>query len=131
MGMNDDETAVRATLDRVYAAWAANDTDTFVGPYAHDATATLPGVQLPDRAAIRGSMAAAFAGPLKGTRATHDVRRVRFVAADVAVVTSEGAVVPSGREVADDTTRSLDTFVLARHDGKWLVEAFHTCPAAQ
>jgi hypothetical protein len=31
--------AVRAALDRVYAAWADNDADAFVAPYAENTTA--------------------------------------------------------------------------------------------
>ncbi len=38
-----DESAVRAVLDAVYAAWADNDADAFVAPYAVDATAVHSG----------------------------------------------------------------------------------------
>ena len=69
--------AVRAALDRVYA-WADNDADAFVAPYAENATATLPGTYLPDKEAIRVTMVAAFAGPLKGSTATYDVQSIRF-----------------------------------------------------
>ena len=34
--MQQDEVAVRAVLDTVYAAWADNDSDAFVAPYAPD-----------------------------------------------------------------------------------------------
>lgn len=127
--MTNNDTAVLATLDRVYAAWADNDADAMVANYAPDATATLPGAHVPDRAGIRDAMAAAFAGPLKGTRTTHDVRRIRFLADDVAIVNSRSAVVPAGTDEPDGDTRSLNTFVLARQDGNWLVTAYHACPA--
>jgi uncharacterized protein (TIGR02246 family) len=61
-----DESTVRAVLDEVYAAWAANDADAFVAGYAEDATAVLPGSHLPNREAIRATMAAVFAGILAG-----------------------------------------------------------------
>lgn len=127
--MTNNDTAVLTTLDRVYAAWADNDADAFVANYVPDATATLPGVHLPDRDAIRDAMVAAFAGPLKGTRATYDVRRIRFPHDDMAIVSSQGAVVPAGADEPDENSRSLGTFVLARTGGNWLVTAFHNCPA--
>jgi hypothetical protein len=39
-----DDSAVRAVLDDVYAAWAAGDADAFVARYAQNASAVLPGV---------------------------------------------------------------------------------------
>jgi hypothetical protein len=38
-----DESAVRVVLEAVYAAWADNDADAFVVPYATDATAVHSG----------------------------------------------------------------------------------------
>jgi uncharacterized protein (TIGR02246 family) len=120
--------AVRAVLDEIYAAWAANDADAFVAPYAEAATAVLPGTYLPDRATIRATMAALFAGALRGSTAVHEVRNIRFVGTDVAIVISKGAVVPAGRTVPDAASRALETWVLTRPDGTWRVQAFHNCP---
>lgn len=121
--------AVRAVLDEVYAAWAANDADAFVAPYAETATAILPGAQLAGRDAIRGVMASNFAGELRGSTAVHEVQSVRFPVAGVAIVISKGAVVPAGRSVPDAAVqRALETWVLARQDGTWRIHAFHNCP---
>lgn len=124
----EDEAAVRAVINEVYTAWAGNDADAFVAPYAEDATAQLPGSYLPDRAAIRATMAEAFAGPLKGSRAVHDIRRIRFLAAGAAIVVSRGAVIPAGGSQPDPHSRSLETWVLSRRAEGWRVEAFHNCP---
>ncbi|QXJ20769.1 SgcJ/EcaC family oxidoreductase [Actinomadura graeca] len=124
-----DERQVLAVLDEVYAAWAANDADAFVAPYAEAATATLPGTYLSDREAIRATMACVFAGGLKGSKAVHEVQNVRFVGTDAALVSSKGAVVPSGEPEPDPESRSLETWVLSRRDGSWRIEAFHNCAA--
>src|SRR5258706_2345588 len=92
----EDDAAVRSVLDRVYAAWADNDADAFVADYAEDATAVLPGSYLPNKGAIHATMVDVFAGPLKGSRAIHEVQSVRFLGADAAIVISKGAVVPAG-----------------------------------
>jgi uncharacterized protein (TIGR02246 family) len=124
-----DESAVRAVLDGVYAAWVANDADAFVAGYAEDATAVLPGTYLPDKDAIRANMRQAFAGPLKGSSAVHEVQSIRFVGAQTAVVLSKGAVLLAGQTEPAAQSRALETWILSRQDGTWHVKAFHNCPA--
>jgi len=120
--------SVRGVLAEVYAAWAANDADAFVQPYADTATAILPGSYLRGRQAIRAAMAALFASHLKGSKAVHEVQDIRFAGADVAIVTSKGAVVLAGQAEPDAASRSLETWVLSRDGGSWRVQAFHNCP---
>jgi uncharacterized protein (TIGR02246 family) len=73
MTTNRTDNDIRAVLDRVYAAWAANDADALIAPYAAEATALLPGTDLPERAAIQANMKALFAGPLAGSRAAYEI----------------------------------------------------------
>lgn len=126
--MTSDD-AVRAVIDRVYAAWADQDADAFVDSYAADATATLAGSYLADREAIRTTMAAAFAGPLKGSRGVARVRDVRLLGTDAAVVTSTSAIVFAGEDEPAKPTEALDTWTLSRQDGSWFVAAYHSSPA--
>ena len=126
----ENESAVLAVLDRVYSAWEINDARAFVAPYASDATASVPGAFLSGREAIRTAMSAAFAGPLKGSRAIHEIQAVRFLGEHVAIVASKGAVIMAGQAQPAPQTRALDTWVLGKTaDGNWVVEAFHNCPA--
>jgi uncharacterized protein (TIGR02246 family) len=120
--------AVRAVLDEVYAAWAANDADAFVAPYAETATAVLPGTYLPDRQAIRATMATLFAGELNGSKGLHEVQTIRFVGTDVAVVISKGAMLLTGQTEPDAANRALETWVLPRQAATWRVQAFCNCP---
>jgi uncharacterized protein (TIGR02246 family) len=122
-----DANAVRAVLDEVYEAWADNDPDAFVAPYAADATAVHTGVYMPNRDAIRATIAAVFAGELKGSRGVHEVQGIRFVGADTAIVLSKGSIVFAGQAEAAPESRTLDGWVLCKHDGRWRVEAFHNC----
>jgi uncharacterized protein (TIGR02246 family) len=123
----DDDSAVAAVLDEVYAAWAAGDAEAFVAPYAEHATAVLPGSCLQDKDAIRSTMADGFTGPLKGSRGVHQVQSIRFPGADTAIVLSKGGIVFAGQTGIAAATRSLETWVLSRQDGTWHVEAFHNC----
>jgi uncharacterized protein (TIGR02246 family) len=122
------DSAVRAVLDGVYTAWAENDADAFVASYAADATALLPGSYLQNKEAIRATMAAVFAGPLKGSRAVHQVQSIRFPGAGMAIVISKGAIVLAGETEPRNENRALETWVLSEQDGTWRVKAFHNCP---
>lgn len=107
--MTDDaDRQVRDVPGQLYAAWDANDANAFAGPYAETATATLPGMYLSGRQAIRDTMAALFAGELKGSRAIYEVREIRFVAADAAIVTGRGAVLLVGQAEPDAASRALE-----------------------
>jgi uncharacterized protein (TIGR02246 family) len=123
-----DERAVRAVLDAVYTAWAENDADAFVAPYHPDATAVHTGTVMPNRDAIRATMSAGFAGPLKGSEGIHEVQSVRFVGADTAIVLSRGAIRFAGQDEPAPGSRTLDGWVLCHQDGGWRVEAFHNSP---
>jgi uncharacterized protein (TIGR02246 family) len=119
---------VRAVLDEVDAAWAANDADAFVAPYAETATAVLPGTYLPDRQAIRATMATLFAGTLNSSKGLHEVQTIRLVGANVAVVISKGAMLLAGQTKPDAANRALETRVLSRQAGTWRAQAFCSCP---
>jgi len=74
-------------------------------------------------------MAAAFAGPLKRSRRPHSAQSVRFLSGDTAIVVTESATLFPGEAEAPPDRQHLVTWVLTRHDGQWLVEANHICPA--
>jgi uncharacterized protein (TIGR02246 family) len=125
-----DVQAVRAVIDAVSEAWAAGDAEAFAGHYAEEATAVLPGFALLSRAVIRTAMAAAFAGQLKGTRRVHRVQGVRFLDDATAMVITRSATVPAGDADPAAGAWSIATWALSGRSGRWLVEAYHDCPAA-
>jgi len=124
----EDESAVYAVLETVYAAWGDNDADAFVKPYATYATAVHSGTVMENRDAIRATMMAVFDGPLKGSRGIHEVQRIRFVSADTAIVLSKGAILFAGQTEPAAESKTLDGWVLCKYGGTWRVEAFHNCP---
>jgi uncharacterized protein (TIGR02246 family) len=124
-----DERAVRDVIDRLYVAFEKYDADAFVADYTDDATSILPGSYRAGREAIRERMAGAFAGPLKGTRPIDVVQSVRFLGSDAAIVISRGSFLLPGETESPDDRWFLATWTLAKQDGRWLVAAFHNCPA--
>jgi uncharacterized protein (TIGR02246 family) len=125
----EGEHAVREVLRDVYTAWAENDADAFAELYVEDATVVMPGTYHKNRDEVQAYMAAAFAGPLKGSRAFDEPQDIRFLSDDVAVVTGEGGILMAGENEFPDERLVRATWVLSRRDRKWLVAAYHNCPA--
>jgi uncharacterized protein (TIGR02246 family) len=124
----DAHQAALAVVDDVYRAWARNDADAFVEPYADTASAILPGAYLAGKEAIRATMASLFHGELKGSKGLHEAKDVRLVGSDVAIVISNAATQLAGQPEPDAASWTLDTWVVARMGDTWRVHAFHSCP---
>lgn len=120
---------VLTVLDNLYQAWADNDADAFVADYTEDTTSILPGSCSVGPAATRDRMAAAFAGPLKGSQVRDEVQSVRRLGADAAVVVSRSTVLMAGETQPSDDRWLMATWTLTRRDGRWLLAAYHNCPA--
>lgn len=86
-----DEAAIRTVLAGIYQAWG-NDADAFVADYTEDATAILPGSFRRSREEVRQSMADGFASFLKGSTTRDEIRSIRFLGKDAAVVVSETGI---------------------------------------
>lgn len=123
-----DEAAIQAVLDASYRAWDEGDADGMVADYAEDACAIVPGSLRGSRAVIRDSMAAAFAGPLKGTSTYNKQLSIRFVGPDAAIVVSESAILFGGATEAPEEAKVNATWVFQKRDGRWLVAAYHNSP---
>ncbi len=119
---------VRALFDATSGAWAAGDANAFVASYAENATVILPGVHLRGREDVRTSMGDAFAGPLKGSRRVHEVESTRFLG-DVAIVITRSVTLLPGETEPSAGRRELATWTLSKTEGRWLVEAYHSCEA--
>jgi uncharacterized protein (TIGR02246 family) len=125
-----DRQAVLDVLRRGYEAWEANDAEAFVGYYLDDASVVQPGIYKKDREEIRTTMAAGFAGPLKGSRVFDRPQDIRFLNDETAIVVSEGGIIFPGQDVAPSERLVRATWVIAKRDGSWYVAAYHNSPAS-
>ena len=121
---------VRAVFTAIYAAWADNDADAFAAGYREDATVVMPGVRHIGKSAIRDSMAAAFQGPLKGSRAVDEPVDFRVVGDDTAIVISKAGILMAGEAEVPAEREVTATWVLTKEDGAWLIAAYANAPAA-
>lgn len=125
----EDEAAIQAVLAETYSAWEAGDADAMVADYTEDATAIMTGSLRDRREVIRDSMAAAFAGPLKGSSTTNTQLSLRFVGRDAAIVVSRSGILFAGTTAVPDAGMVNATWVLEKREGRWLIAAYHNSPA--
>ncbi|MFE9321056.1 SgcJ/EcaC family oxidoreductase [Nocardia sp. NPDC052278] len=127
--LHTDREAVLDVLNNLYRAWADNDADAFVADYDPDATSILRGVFNSGRDAVRDRMAAGFDGPLRGSKTLDEPQLVRFPTPDTAIVVSRSAILMAGESEAPADRWVLATWTLIRRDNRWLLTAYHNCPA--
>ena len=125
-----DRQAVLDVLKRGYKAWEANDAEAFVADYLDDASVVQPGIYKKGREEIRTTMAAGFAGPLRGSRAFDHPQDVRFLTDDAAVVVSEGGIIFPGQDAVPSEGLVRATWVLVKRNGSWCIAGYHNSPAS-
>src|ERR1700691_1846269 len=129
-GSDADRKAILDVLAGLYKAWEANDAEAFVADYTDDASVVQPGVYKKDREEIRTTMAAGFAGPLSGSRATDHPSAIRFLTGDTAIVISEGGIIFPGQDAVASEGLIRATWVLVRRDGGWQIASYHHRPGS-
>ena len=116
--------AIAAVLARMESAWAAADADAYGACFTADATyVTWVGTTYRGRAAIADSHRVLWEKFLKGTRLVSSDVVISRVCDDVAVVTSRGDTAKGAK--APRRLSKVQTTVLVRQDGEWLIAAFH------
>jgi uncharacterized protein (TIGR02246 family) len=121
--------SVLNVIKSVYDAWAANDADAFAALYTEDATVVQPGIHKKNRGDIRTTMAAWFAGPLKGSRVLDEPQSVRLLGSEAAIVIAEGGILMAGQHEVPPERWVRATWVLTQQDGRWSVAAYQNSPA--
>ena len=118
-----------SVIQAVYDAWADNDADAFAALYTEDATVVQPGIHQKSNDDIRTTMAAGFAGPLKGSRVLDKPQSIRLLGSDAAIVITEGGVLMAGQTELPPERLVRATWVLTKRDGQWYVAAYQNSPA--
>jgi uncharacterized protein (TIGR02246 family) len=121
---DDDVEQVCATLTSLSDAWADHDADAYGEAFTEDGTyTTFMGTHYSGRTDIVESHRVLFDGPLNGTRLADSFLSIRFISADVAVVTTRGDTYDGDRP---DELAKVQTYTMSRtQDGEWLVASFH------
>lgn len=115
---------------RLVAAWAKNDAEGVADVFTDDGTLILPGdVYKRGREEIRAFMAAAYAGPFKGSGVTGKPVDVRFVGDDVALLRTHGGILAAGETEIDPELAVRSTWVVVKQDdGEWYLAGYQNSP---
>jgi uncharacterized protein (TIGR02246 family) len=128
----EKEKAALSVPLRLVAAWAKNDATGVADVFTEDGILILPGdVYKTNREEIRAFMAAAYAGPFKGSGVTGRPVDVRFVSDDIALLRTEGGILAEGQTEIAPELAVLSTWVVVQQNGEWKLAAYQNSPRGQ
>lgn len=117
---------------RLVAAWARNDAAGVAEVFTDDGIMILPGdVYKQGPVEIQAFMAAAYAGPFKGTGVTGKPVDVRFVADDVALLRTHGGILAPGETQIDPELAVRSTWVVVKRGDKWQLAGYQNSPRGE
>jgi uncharacterized protein (TIGR02246 family) len=121
----EDNSAIAAVISGLERAWAAGNGQKWASYFAEDAYFTAWfGLYLRGGEAIADVHQEIFGSFYKSTELRLDVRDVRFLRADVAVVHLDGRVVGPG-EHSPEQPQFVPVAVMTKEKGCWRVAVFH------
>lgn len=123
-----DKVAIASLTQKVIAAWAYHDAETFAGVFTDEGTMTLPGVHLKGRQSIHDYLVAAFDGVYKGTQVTGKPIDMRPLGPDAAILLSQGGVLDPGESEVAHHSAIRAAWVVARVEGQWKLAAYINTP---
>lgn len=114
-----DETAIRQLIRRQQNGWASGDPTLYADVFTTEADyVTFLGSHHQGRDAIAASYAPLFRKLLQGSRLTLEIKQVRFLTPDVALIHADAAVTKRGMSEAwHSSTRRLGSQIGVSHDG--------------
>jgi uncharacterized protein (TIGR02246 family) len=119
-----DEAAIRAFHENMIDAWNAGDAAAFAAPFTETADfIAFEGTHLSGRGEIVEFHQPLFDTQLKGTRLEGNVKFVRFLTPDLAVMHARCGVFPAGRDRTIASRESMQLYVAVRNRGGWGIEA--------
>jgi uncharacterized protein (TIGR02246 family) len=120
----EDEAAVRAFPLRMIDAWNAGDGAAFAAPFSDTADfIAFEGTHLKGRRAIAEFHQRLFDTELAGTRLEGNVKLVRFIRRDVAILHARANTFLAGRAGTTPSRESMQIFVAVKRNAEWRVEA--------
>lgn len=120
-----DEAAVRALYQRLMDGWNEGSGEAFAAPFAEDGDlVAFDGTHFKGRREIVPFHQQLFQTYLKGTRLVGEVKDVRFLSNDVALMHAVGGTVMRGKSTPSPERDSIQTLMAVRISGSWQLAAF-------
>jgi uncharacterized protein (TIGR02246 family) len=126
MSSERDATAVRALYEQLMRGWNTGDAEVFAAPFEEGADfVAFDGTHFKGRHEIVSSHQPLFDKWLKGTRLTGEVRAIRWLSPDVALVHAVGGTIMRNKSRPAPERDSVQTLVAVKRNGDWRLAAFH------
>jgi uncharacterized protein (TIGR02246 family) len=120
-----DEAAVRALYQQLMDGWNQGSGDAFAAVFTEDGDLIgFDGTHFKGRQEIAPFHQRLFDKWLKGSRLVGEVKDVRFLSPDVALMHAVGGTVMRGKTDPVPERDSIQTLVATRQDGEWRLAAF-------
>ena len=120
-----DEAAVRSLYEQLLDGWNNGSGDAFAAPFTDDGDlVAFDGTHFKGREEIAPFHQQLFDKWLKGTRLVGEVKDVRFLSPDVAVMHAVGSTVMRGKSEPSPERDSIQTLVVVREGGEWRLEPY-------
>jgi uncharacterized protein (TIGR02246 family) len=120
-----DEAALRALYQQLMDGWNQGSGDAFAAAFTEDGDLVgFDGTHLKGREEIAPFHQQLFDKWLKGSRLVGQVKDVRFLSPDVALMHAVGGTVMRGKSGPVPERDSIQTLVATRQDGEWRLAAF-------
>lgn len=128
MSSNSEQAAIAALTQRMVTGWAYGEPETIANLFVEDGTLILSGVFCNGRAEIRDYFAKAFTGQYKDTQVVGKPISIRFLAADVAILLSQGGVLQPGETEPTVESGIRASWLVVRNEGQWRLAAYQNSP---
>jgi uncharacterized protein (TIGR02246 family) len=126
---SSDELAIRALTKSLAEGWNKGSGAAFAAQFAEDADyVVVNGNYLKGRQQIASGHQQIFDTFYKGTRLWIEIKSVRFLKPDVALMHSVSRVLKPGESETAVRPAALQSFVITKHGGVWLIDSFHNTP---
>ena len=120
-----DEAAVRDLYRELMEGWNRGSGEAFAAVFTDDGDLVgFDGTHLKGRAEIATFHQELFDKWMKGTRLVGQVKDVRFLSSDVALMHTVGSTVMRGKTEPAPERDSIQTLVATRQSGEWRLAAF-------
>ena len=126
--MNTDD--IRNLYFTMLDAWNRRSAGEFAYLFTEDGTTIgFDGSLANSRAQIESHLSAIFTDHITATYVAQ-VRDVRFLTPDVAVLKAVSALVPPGKSDINPATNAIQTLVAVHQNNQWRIASFQNTPAA-
>ena len=124
-----DESAVRALVQKCIEGWNKGSGEAFAAQFAEDADFVVGnGTHLKGRKQNASNHQQIFDTFFKGTRLRLQVKSIRFLRPDVALVHTLSNVLKPGESDAPPEPAFIQAWTVSKHGNEWLVDAFQNTP---